>query len=105
MLCGKTSNNKQRYKCQDCKKVLYSAKPKVQVTHQAQAHFLENELDTIPELRKTFDGVAEVRSLHLVEAHERFRKVLGGSRFKVVYPVLPMDILGMYVLLPVGGRI
>jgi len=84
----------------ECKNMLYSAKPKTQVTRQAQGSFLESELEAIPELRKTFDGVAEERSQHLVEAHERFRKVLGGSRFKVVYPVLPMDILGMYVLLP-----
>ena len=84
----------------ECKRLLEHARPKVDMTPQAQVHFLENELETIPELRKTFDGVAEERSKHLVEAHERFRKVLGGSRFKVVYPVLPMDILGMYVLLP-----
>lgn len=84
----------------ECKELLENARPKVDMTPQAQVHFLENELASIPELRKTFDEVAEERSKHLVEAHERFRKVLGGSRFKVVYPVLPMDILGMYVLLP-----
>jgi len=100
-----SAGNGEYLSADECKKVLYSAKPKVQVTRQAQGYFLESELDTIPELKKIFDVVAEKRSQHLVEAHERFRKVLGGSRFKVVYPVLPMDILGMYVLLPSGGEI
>jgi len=36
----------------------------------------------------------------LLEAHERFRKLLGGGKYKVVEPVLPMDLMGVYVLLP-----
>jgi hypothetical protein len=40
----------------------------------------------------------------LINAHERFRKVLGGKRFKVVEPVLPMDVLGVYILLPENQR-
>lgn len=95
-----SSSSGDYLRSEDCMNLLMKSRPKVSITPQAQAHFLDNELDTIPELRRVFDGVAEERSLHLVEAHERFRKVLGGSRFKVVYPVLPMDILGMYVLLP-----
>ena len=51
-----------------------------------------------------FDGVAEERSKKLVEAHERFSALMGTSHFQVVYPVLPMDILGVYILLPDGGQ-
>jgi superfamily II DNA or RNA helicase len=84
----------------ECKEILDNSHPKEGMSPQSQAHFLENELDAMAELEKTFASVAEERSKHLIEAHERFRKVLGGSHFKVVYPVLPMDILGMYILLP-----
>jgi len=35
-----------------------------------------------------------------VEAHERFRSVVGGKRYRVVEPVLPMDLIGVYILLP-----
>jgi len=55
--------------------------------------------------------VAEARSKKLVEAHERFGALVEKRKYQVVYPVLPMDILGIYVLLPTisqssvaGGR-
>ena len=51
-----------------------------------------------------FDTVAEERSKKLVEAHERFSSLMGTGHFQVAYPVLPMDILGVYVLLPDGAH-
>jgi hypothetical protein len=44
--------------------------------------------------------VAGERNKHLVEAHERFRRFFRVGRFEVVFPMLPMDILGLYALLP-----
>lgn len=52
-------------------------------------------------LRPQFDLLAEERCKQLVEAHERFCELVGHRRYQVVYPVLPMDILGLYVLIPV----
>jgi hypothetical protein len=47
------------------------------------------------------DALARERAEHLVRAHERFREALDkGHRFKVVEPILPMDLLGLYVLVP-----
>jgi len=46
--------------------------------------------------------VAEQQSTKLVEAHERFSALMYRQRFQVVYPVLPMDLLGIYILLPDG---
>lgn len=40
------------------------------------------------------------RSQHLVEAHERFSRLVDRKKFQVVYPVLPMDVLGTYILVP-----
>jgi ATP-dependent helicase YprA (DUF1998 family) len=42
--------------------------------------------------------------LILTRSKERFRKVMGGKRFKVVEPVLPMDLMGVYILLPDRGK-
>ena len=47
-----------------------------------------------------FQAVAERQSTRLVEAHERFSALMDKQRFQVVYPVLPMDLLGIYILLP-----
>ncbi len=67
---------------------------------QARAGFLDNELKLLQTLTSEFDKVAEQQSQKLVEAHERFSSLMDGKRFQVVHPVLPMDLLGVYVLLP-----
>ena len=77
-----------------------TASPSANITEQARADFLESELHDLPEINNEFDKIALKRADVLIEAHERFRKVLGGSRFKVVEPVLPMDLMGIYILLP-----
>ena len=41
------------------------------------------------------DEVALERSHHLVESHTRFKKLVSGNKYKVVEPVLPMDVLGI----------
>ncbi|MBT7825344.1 MAG: DEAD/DEAH box helicase [Bacteroidetes bacterium] len=86
----------------ECTLLLDTAKPTANLTMEARGAFLENELAHLPKLKESFDKVAENRSKILVEAHDRFRKVMGGSKFQVVYPVLPMDVMGMYILLPDG---
>ena len=51
-------------------------------------------------LAPQFDVIAEEQSKRLVAAHERFSALMDKQRFQVVYPVLPMDLLGIYILLP-----
>ncbi|MBW2740448.1 MAG: hypothetical protein JRE64_16740, partial [Deltaproteobacteria bacterium] len=82
------------------KKLMAHTLPSANITNQAKASFLENELENISELRDEFDKIALQRAEILIEAHERFRKVMGGKRFKIVEPVLPMDLMGIYILLP-----
>ncbi len=105
LLWGYTGNpDEGSFLYQDaCKTLIDNAKPTANLTKEARASFLESELEKVPDLKSEFDAVAEDRSKHLVEAHERFRKVMGGSKFQVVYPVLPMDVMGMYILLPDGS--
>ena len=88
----------------EVKALMASALPSANLTDQARAGFLESELENIAELGKELDGIALQRAEALIDAHERFRKVLGGKRFKVVEPVLPMDVLGLYILLPDQGN-
>ena len=84
------------------KALLASARATSDLTIQARGNFLENELKLLDSLKPQFDTLAEQRSKKLVEAHERFSALMGTSHFQVVYPVLPMDILGVYILLPDG---
>jgi len=84
----------------EIKKLMEYAVPTSNLSEQAKADFLENELSTITTLGAEFDRIAIKRAEILIQAHERFRKVIGGKRYKVVEPVLPMDLMGIYILLP-----
>jgi hypothetical protein len=84
----------------EAKRLLAQARAASDLSPQARANFLENELNLLDQLEPEFDAVAEQQSRRLVEAHERFSALMDRQRFQVVYPVLPMDLLGIYILLP-----
>ena len=84
----------------EAKTLLAEARATSDLSPQARASFLDNELNILTALKEEFETVAEQQSKRLVEAHERFSALMDGKRFQVVYPVLPMDLLGVYVLLP-----
>ena len=80
--------------------LLAAARATSDLTPQSRANFLENELRLIGQLGTEFTAIAEEQSKRLVAAHERFTSLIDKQRFQVVYPVLPMDLLGLYILLP-----
>jgi superfamily II DNA or RNA helicase len=82
------------------KTLLAEVRASSELSPQARASFLENELKLLRNLQPEFDAVAEQQSTKLVAAHERFSALMDRQRFQVVYPVLPMDLLGVYILLP-----
>ena len=84
----------------EAKELLSVAQASSDLSPQARASFLENDLRLIDGLSDVFDSVAETQSKRLVAAHERFSALMDRQRFQVVYPVLPMDLLGVYILLP-----
>jgi len=99
-----TPQQKEFLEHSEAKRLLGEARATSELTRQARVGFLENELQLLDDLRKEFSTVAERQSKRLVEAHERFSAIMDRERFQVVYPVLPMDLLGIYVLLPEGGQ-
>lgn len=84
------------------RKLLYKVLPSSDLTSQAREAFLEEELVEVNAAHASgfMDEVALARAEILLEAHERFRKLLGGKQYKIVEPVLPMDLMGVYLLLP-----
>ena len=74
------------------------------LTPERRSRLLEERLGSLDSLRPAFDQLAEQRCIHLVEAHERFSSLVEQKRFGVVYPVLPMDVLGVYVLMPSSSQ-
>lgn len=66
------------------------------------------ELAAVSGTGKAFDRIAEERAELLVDQHERYRRALGSgwgtaARYRAVEPVLPMDLMGIYILLPPAG--
>ena len=80
--------------------LLSEARASSNLSSQARASFLENELGLLDRLDDAFTELAEKQSKRLVAAHERFSALMTRQRYQVVYPILPMDLIGMYILLP-----
>jgi len=57
-------------------------------------------IDTRLRAGVTWRVIAGQQSKRLVEAHERFSALTDKQHFQVVCPMLPMDLLGIYILLP-----
>lgn len=85
----------------EARELLQSAKPGGdELTLERRQRLITDAAETTKKLGDRFDSLAEERCKQLVEAHERFCELVDKRRYQVVYPVLPMDILGIYVLLP-----
>lgn len=82
-----------------CKELLHTSNA-LDISNERQEIIFEKELEHFKQLHPDFIKVVEKRSEELVNAHTRFAKYIGAKRFEAVTPVLPPDILGVYVLIP-----
>jgi hypothetical protein len=88
---------------EEAMKLLLDAKASQNLDKPEQVYWLNEEMSWVSDeklFRSRTDDIALERANHLVEAHTRFKKLVSGNKFKVVEPVLPMDVLGIYILLP-----
>ncbi len=95
-----TPDQKEFLEHAEAKALLAAARASSDLSPQSRASFLDNELKLIDKLDAEFTAIAEEQSKRLVAAHERFSALMDRQKFQVVYPVLPMDLLGIYILLP-----
>jgi len=82
-----------------CKKLLQESNA-LDLSKERQESLFANELKYFNELHDDFIKVVEARTAHLVDAHSCYAKYLGAKSYEAVTPVLPPDILGVYVLIP-----
>lgn len=83
-----------------CKTLLLEAESQQNLTHERQQQLFLEVAESYPDMKTEIQHLSEVRAEHLVEAHGRFKELVGGRRYEAVYPVLPPDVMGVYVLLP-----
>jgi superfamily II DNA or RNA helicase len=84
----------------EAKNLLYSAVSLVDFPIDRQKADLERELGTFDQLQGQFLKLATARAEHLVEAHGRFKELVGGRRYEKATPILPPDVMGLYILMP-----
>lgn len=76
--------------------------PKGQITQQERTQQVAWALEMIEGAKIDLDRIAHERAKESEAAYERLREQIGGSQITVT-PHVP-DILGVYVLIPGGGR-
>lgn len=85
----------------DAKNLLLKASSKANLSIERQRDSFEKEQEIFQTRATDFHQLAESRAKNLVGAHGRFKNLVGGKRYEAVHPVLPPDIMGVYILLPV----
>lgn len=88
-----------------CKRLLFESESAQNLSLERQSDVFENQVKLFDEKLEQFKQVAEDRAVKLVEAHGRFKALVGGKRYEAVHPILPPDILGVYVFLPQPKKI
>ena len=83
-----------------CKLLLLEAQSAINIPHERQEQLFTEVAENYGSLKGEVQELAEVRANHLVDSHSRFKELVGGRRYEAVYPVLPPDVMGIYVLLP-----
>ena len=77
-----------------------------EVAPAEKRQLLELAQDDLDDAKVTLDRLARGRAEHLIEAHNRFAKQTSGAgrkqtaSYRPVEPILPMDIMGIYVFTP-----
>ena len=98
-----TPDNRAHLDHEQAHVLLREARASSNLSPEARMSFLENDLGILNRLNADFDELAEEQSKRLVTAHERFSALMDKRRYQVVYPILPMDLMGIYILLPEGS--
>lgn len=88
-----------------CKSLLFEAESIQNLSLERQQDVFQNQVRLFDEKLGQFKQVAEDRAVKLVEAHGRFKTLVGGKRYEAVHPILPPDVLGVYVFLPQPRKI
>ncbi len=79
---------------------LLGAKPEENLVSTAIEQQFNLLLDDLPVVQKALEAVATVRATKQLEAHRRVREAVRTRGKVTINPVLPVDILGAYILLP-----
>ena len=81
---------------------LLEVDPDGNVAHDVAVRQLERARDAIPTIEPRLDELAHLRASAVLDAHRRVRASARAQGSYEVRPQLPVDVLGLYVYLPVA---
>lgn len=82
------------------KHLLSTARSLSNLSVERQTADITAELERFETMEDQFMEMAGKRADRLVESHGRFKELVGGRRFEKATPILPPDVMGIYILLP-----
>jgi hypothetical protein len=83
---------------------LLTAQSDADISHEQRVTFVTRLVDSLPALTPELNRIAGERATELTATHARVREGAGARGRVTVDAQLPVDILGVYVLLPAGGE-
>lgn len=83
-----------------CKSLLLEAQSASNIAHERQTQIFDDVTAAYDNLKQEVQALSEERAKNLVQAHSRFKELVGGRQYEAVHPVLPPDVMGIYVLMP-----
>lgn len=95
-----TPNNPQWLSPADTLNLLNNTVPTDDLDYEDKQDWIERILNRLDDLSDSLTEIAQNRSQDLLSSHRRVRKLTKEGLFRKVEPQLPMDILGIYILLP-----
>ena len=84
---------------EQCLELLQSL-PEAEVPMAQRRDMMELAIEDIANNTEMINDIARSRAINLVEAHDRFRVAVKGKQYQVVEPILPMDVMGIFILMP-----
>lgn len=93
-------NNREILNYATCKELLLEAQSATNIAHERQTQIFDEVAAAYDNLKQEVQALSEERAKHLVQAHSRFKELVGGRQYEAVHPVLPPDVMGIYVLMP-----
>lgn len=94
------SGNMETIEYKEAKNLLIEAKALSNLPIERQTQDIQEELKRFEAMKPQFIELANQRADTLVEAHSRFKELIGGRRYEKATPVLPPDVMGVYILMP-----
>ncbi|WP_046663021.1 helicase-related protein [Microcystis aeruginosa] len=74
--------------------------PTTDISQEEKREWIEMVIDRLEDLTPSLTEIATERAETLLASHRRVRRFTGEGMLQKVEPQLPMDILGVYILLP-----